>query len=355
LGIRESHLGQGEVPMRILVTGAEGYIGSLMTQVLSQAGHEVTGVDAGFFTEGLLYPMPVKQATLIKDIRDLTVMELSAFEAVVHLAELSNDPMGQLNPAMTMILNHQGSVELAKRCREAGVSRFLYSSSCSVYGVGNEEWKTEESETAPKTTYALCKTLVETDVALLATSNFSPVFLRNATAFGISPRMRFDLVLNNLAALSYLTGTVRMTSDGCPWRPLVHIRDICGAFSAVLAAPRELTHAQIINVGSDNCNYRVKDIAKIVGQVFQARDISFGHSDQDQRSYRVSFTKIKNLFPEYVFEMNADNGAEELLTHFMAIGLNQSKFEESPFTRVRHLEKLLMNGRLDSGLRWSTQ
>lgn len=338
--------------MRILVTGADGYIGAWMTTVLEQYGHDVTGLDTGFFAEGLFCPLLYKSAIEKADVRDMDTAALSRFDAVVHLAELSNDPLGQMNPEMTMQINHRGSVDFAMRCRDAGVSRFLYSSSCSVYGAGSGDWKTEESPVDPRTTYALCKTLVEKDVGLLATPAFSPVFFRNATAYGISPRMRFDLVLNNLSALAYLNGTVRMTSDGSPWRPLVHIRDICHAFAAALESPREKTHGQILNVGCNGDNKRIREIAETVGSVFRTKELVYGSSDPDQRSYRVSFDKIGAVLPNFDCEMNIEKGAEELRGEFQRIGLNQTLFEATPFTRVRHLEKLIRSGSLDSKLRW---
>jgi nucleoside-diphosphate-sugar epimerase len=338
--------------MRVLVTGADGYIGSCMTAVLEEYGHRVTGIDTGFYEEGLLYPLLCSKPIGKTDVRDLEAEALSHFDAVVHLAELSNDPLGQMNPDMTMQLNYKGSLDFALRCRESGVSRFLYSSSCSVYGAGTEDWKTEESPADPRTTYALCKTLVEKEVGLLATESFSPVFFRNATAYGISPRMRFDLVLNNLSALAYLNGTVRMISDGTPWRPLIHLRDICHAFAAALDVPREQTRGQILNVGSNEANKRIREIAEVVRRVFKAEEIVYGTADADQRSYRVSFDKISAVLPKFKCETDIEKGAEELLDQFRKINLNQALFEATPYTRVRHLEKLIGRGSLDGNLRW---
>jgi nucleoside-diphosphate-sugar epimerase len=256
-------------------------------------GHEVVGIDTGFYRDGWLYNA-VKQSPrwIRKDIRDITEKDLEGFDAVAHLAELSNDPLGKLNNDITYEINHIGSVELAKKCKQVGVSRFVYTSSCSVYGVGGDDFKTEESATDPQTAYAKCKVRVERDVSPLASDQFSPTFLRNATAYGPSPRMRFDIVLNNLSGLAWTTKEIKMTSDGQPWRPLVHVLDICDAIACVLESPREKIHNQIFNVGATSDNYRVKEIAEIVAETFTGCSLSFGTNDADNRSYRVSFEKI---------------------------------------------------------------
>lgn len=276
--------------MRVLVTGHEGCIGSLLAPVLTQHGHEVVGADTGYYRDGLLYDADAPAAPALReDIRRLTPAHLEGFDAVVHTAELSNDPAGELSPQVTYAINHRGSVRLARLAKEAGASRFVYMSSCSVYGVAAGDFVTEESPVNPQTAYAACKTLVERDVREMAGPGFSPTFLRNATAFGASPRMRFDIVLNNLAGLAWTAGRITLTSDGTPWRPLVHALDICQAVARVLAAPREVVHAQVFNVGDTAHNYRVREIAEAVAEVFEGCELSFGRSDGDNRSYRVSF------------------------------------------------------------------
>lgn len=263
--------------MKVLVTGIDGYIGSLLGSVLLERGHEVVGIDTGFYRDGWLFNAVKRSPQWIsKDIRNITEKDLEGFEAVVHLAELSNDPLGKLNHDITYEINHVGSVELAKKCKNVGVSRFVYTSSCSVYGIGGDDFKTEESDTDPQTAYAKCKVKVERDVSPLASEHFSPTFLRNATAYGPSPRMRFDIVLNNLSGLAWTTQEIKMTSDGQPWRPLVHVLDICDAIGCVLEAPREKVHNQIFNVGATSDNYRVKEIAEIVAETFTGCALSFG-------------------------------------------------------------------------------
>src|SRR5271166_3894367 len=252
--------------MRILVTGTAGYLGSLLAPELVRRGYEVIGLDSGFYKEGMLYrDGAIMPLTLAKDLRQIEPDDLKGVDAVVHMAELSNDPAGQLAPHITYEINHKGSVRLAELARKAGVQRFVYMSSCSVYGVSHGDFVTEESPVDPQTAYGICKTLVERDVRPLANEEFSPTFMRNATAYGASPRMRFDIVLNNLAGLAWTTKEIRMTSDGTPWRPLVHGLDICQAILGVLDAPREAVANEVFNVGDTQHNYRVRQIAEIVG------------------------------------------------------------------------------------------
>ncbi|HEX5963128.1 MAG TPA: SDR family oxidoreductase [Gemmatimonadales bacterium] len=340
--------------MRVLVTGADGYLGALLAPALAQHGHEVTGLDTGFYREGCLYGAPHRFTAIQADTRSIEAEHLAGYDAVVHLAELSNDPLGQLNPALTYRINHQASVRLAQLCRAAGVARFVYSSSCSVYGVvDGDEVKTEQSSVRPQTAYAECKVLVERDVACLASEEFSPVFLRNATAYGPSPRMRFDIVLNNLAGLAWTTREIAMTSDGTPWRPLVHTLDICQAVACVLDAPREAIHGQIFNVGDDAENYQVREIAAIVADVFPGCGVRFGTKGADNRSYRVSFAKIRQHLPTFECRRNAGLGARQLLEIFQAIGLSRDTFEGRPYTRLKQLEHLLAVGALDADLFWT--
>jgi nucleoside-diphosphate-sugar epimerase len=280
--------------MKILVTGTEGYLGSLLAPILMQEGHELLAVDTGFYKAGWLYHgSSMTPRTLLKDIRQITAQDLAGIGAVVHLAELSNDPTGELAPHITYEINHKGSVRLAELAKQAGVERFVYMSSCSVYGLAAKSYVTEDSAVNPQTAYAICKTLVERDLQPMADDGFSPTFLRNATAYGASPRMRFDIVLNNLAGLAWTTGEIKMVSDGTPWRPLVHALDIAQAIVLTLQAPREAIHNQIFNVGETAHNYTIKEIAEVVAEVFPGCRLSFGEQGADNRSYRVSFDKIK--------------------------------------------------------------
>ena len=339
--------------MKVLVTGADGYIGSLLSPYLLERGHHVVGLDTGFYTDGVLYDGVSKAAPFIKrDVRNITDEDLIGFDAVVHLAELSNDPLGQLNPTNTYDINHRGAVALAIQCKKLGIKRFVYTSSCSVYGIGSDTYQTEESPTSPQTAYAKCKVLVERDVSELGDDDFSPTFLRNATAYGPSPRMRFDLVLNNLAGLAYTTREIRMTSDGTPWRPLVHVHDICHAIACTLEASRDLVHNQIFNVGDTRENYRVKEIAQIVANTFRGCDVTFGQKSSDNRSYAVSFDKINTCLPGFGCQRNILSGANELRQVFEKISLSLESFEFRGFTRLRQLEHLLTTGQINHRLFW---
>ncbi|MBX6362386.1 MAG: SDR family oxidoreductase [Gemmatimonadetes bacterium] len=341
--------------MHILLTGTEGYLGSRMAPYLAERGIHVTGLDTGFYREAELYPNGTHRIVCIrKDVRDVVAEELEGFDAVVHLAELSNDPLGQLDPELTERINHRGSVRLAREAKRAGVPRFVYMSSCSVYGVGTgDEVKTEASAPNPQTAYARCKLLVERDVSAMADDDFSPTFLRNATAYGPSPRMRFDLVLNNLAGYAWTTRQIRMTSDGTPWRPLVHALDIAEAVRCVLEAPRDVVHGQIFNVGASTENYQVRDIAAAVAEAFPGCEVTFGNSDGDNRSYRVSFDKIARALPAFRCRHDLRSGAHELYELFSRIGLTPEAFESRNFTRIKQLKHLLATGRLTPELRWA--
>ena len=339
--------------MKILLTGSGGYIGIMAGPTLIERGHDVTGVDTGFYTNGWLYN-GVTQAPklLVRDIRQLRSEDLADFDAVVHMAELSNDPLGQLNPVLTFQINHLGSVELAKAAKQAGVQRFIYMSSCSVYGIGGDTPVDETAALNPQTAYAECKMLVERDVGALADETFTPTFLRNATAFGASPRMRFDIVLNNLSGLAWTTSKIAMTSDGTPWRPLIHILDIADAIGCVLDAPRETIYNQVFNVGSDRQNYRVREIAEIVAETFPGCALSFGSNDSDSRSYRVSFEKIHAQLPGFACRRDAAFGAMQLRGVFEQIAMDAAEFASRPYTRLKQLTHLIATQQLDADLFW---
>jgi nucleoside-diphosphate-sugar epimerase len=340
--------------MKVLVTGSDGYIGTMLAPFLQERGHEVIGLDTGFYRGGWLYHgLRHFPAWISKDIRQIDTEDLRSFDAVVHMAELSNDPLGQLNPEITFKINHQGSVDLAKRCKQIGITRFVYTSSCSAYGIGNDDYKTEESEPNPQTAYATCKVLVERDVAALAADDFSPTFLRNATAYGPSPRMRFDIVLNNLAGLAWTTKEIKMTSDGTPWRPLVHVLDICEAIACTLEAPRECVHNQIFNVGDTRHNYRVREIAEIVAEIFPGCTLSLGTGDQDNRSYRVSFDKINSTLPGFKCRRDAVIGAKQLLDVFERTAMTPEVFQSPVYTRLKQLQYLLRTQQIDGELFWT--
>ncbi len=340
--------------MKILVTGTEGYLGCLLAPLLIERGHEVIGVDTGFYKVGWLYNGTQATAkTLNKDIRHITAEDLQGVEAIVHMAELSNDPTGQLSPTITYDINHVGSVRLAKLAKEAGIRRFVYMSSCSVYGVATEGDITEESPVNPQTAYAECKTLVERDLKPLANDDFSPTFMRNATAFGASPRMRFDIVLNNLAGLAWTTKEIKMTSDGTPWRPLVHALDISKAIICALEAPRDIVHNQIFNVGDSANNYRVKDIAEFVAEAFPGCKLSFGDNASDNRSYRVSFEKINTILPGFKCDWDARLGAKQLFDVFSQIDMTEEIFFSRGFTRLKQLEYLIRTQQIDKDFFWA--
>lgn len=338
--------------MKVLVTGTEGYLGCLLAPELVGHGLEVRGVDTGYYKYGWLFNgVDLSVETLAKDIRELTPADLEGFNAVVHMAELSNDPLGALIPSVTYVVNHEGSVRLAELAKAVGVSRFVYMSSCSVYGVAEGEVD-ESSPVNPQTAYAECKAMVERDLTLLADDNFSPTFMRNATAYGASPRMRFDIVLNNLAGLAWTTGVIAMTSDGSPWRPLVHGLDIAQAISCVLDAPREVIHNQIFNVGSSEQNYQVRGIAETIAGIFPRCDVTFGENGGDNRSYKVNFDKISSELPGFKCEWNAARGAEQLRDVFERIDLDGETFTGRGHTRLKQLEYLMRTKQLDDELFW---
>ena len=338
---------------KVFLTGCDGYIGTLLAGVLMERGHEVTGCDTGFHRIGWLYHgVGVLPRVLVRDIRRLEAADLAGHDAVVHLAELSNDPVGELAPHITYAINHQGSVRLARLAREAGISRFIYFSSCSVYGASAAKAQDEQGDTQPLTAYAECKLLVERDVGAMASDDFSPTFLRNATAYGASPRQRFDLVVNNLSGLAWCNREIRMDSDGTPWRPLVHVLDICQAAACALEAPREAVHAETFNVGANGENYQVRDIATIVGQTFPGCTVSFGQRGGDQRDYKVNFDKIAARLPGFAPRWNVRRGAEQLLQVFERIRMPRDLFESRAHTRLKQIHYLIDTGQIDQDFFW---
>jgi nucleoside-diphosphate-sugar epimerase len=339
--------------MRVLLTGSEGYIGTILAPYLIRHGHDVIGVDTGFHRVGWLYN-GVDRTPMWReaDIRKLTVEDFHGYDAVVHLAELSNDPVGQLNPEITLEINHLGSVRLAMLAREAGVERFIYMSSCSVYGAAGEGFSTETSEVQPLTAYAKCKVLVEREVSPLADDDFSPTFLRNATAFGASPRMRFDLVVNDLAGHAWTEKVIRMDSDGRPWRPFVHILDISRAIDCVLAAPRDVVHNEIFNVGSNDQNYQIRTIAEQISAVFPGCRTQFGDSTGDHRNYRANFDKIHVRLPGFETRYDVARGARQLLEVFRAVDMSTELFEFRGHTRIKQIQYLLSTRQIDDHFYW---
>jgi nucleoside-diphosphate-sugar epimerase len=339
--------------MRVLITGSEGYIGTILAPYLIARGHDVVGVDTGFHRVGWLYNgVDRAPSWRCADIRNLTVDDLRGYDAVVHLAELSNDPVGALNPDITFEINHLGSVRLATLAREAGVERFVYMSSCSVYGAAGDAFSTETSELLPLTAYAQCKVLVERDVGPLATEDFSPTFLRNATAFGASPRMRFDLVVNDLAGHAWTEKVIRMDSDGRPWRPFVHILDISRAIECVLRAPRDVIHNEIFNVGSNAQNYQIRDIAEQISEAFPGCRLSVGDSSGDHRNYKANFDKIHERLPGFETRYDVARGARQLLEVFRAVDMSTELFEFRGHTRIKQIQHLLETRQIDDRFYW---
>jgi nucleoside-diphosphate-sugar epimerase len=339
--------------LRVLVTGHNGYIGSVLVPVLEHAGHEVIGLDSDLFARCTFGSNGRTVEALHADVRDIESEDLVGFDAVVHLAAVCNDPVGDLNPQATYEINHLASVRVAGKAKDAGVGRFLLSSSCSVYGKAGDDMLDESAEFAPVTAYAQSKVLAERDISWLADDSFSPTYLRNATAYGVSPRLRVDVVVNNLVGYAQTTGEILIQSDGTPWRPLVHIQDIAAAFLAVLHAPRELVHDQPFNVGASTENYRIREVAQIVEEVVPSSHASFAEGGgPDKRSYQVDCSKITRVLPEFEPRWTVRRGVEELYDAYVRNGLTFEEFTGTRYLRINRVRELREAGRLDEALRW---
>ncbi|GLF92976.1 NAD-dependent epimerase/dehydratase family protein [Streptomyces yaizuensis] len=339
--------------MRVLLTGHQGYLGTVMAPVLAAAGHEVTGLDSGLFADCVLGPAPADPEGHRVDLRDVTADHVAGVDAVIHLAALSNDPLGSLAPGLTYDINHHASVHLARLARDAGVKRFLYASTCSVYGAaGGDDLVTEDAPLRPVTPYAESKVRVEDDLHALADDDFTPVYMRNATAFGFSPRLRADIVLNNLVGHALLSGEVLVLSDGTPWRPLVHAADIAQAFTAALTAPRQAVHDRAFNIGSETNNVTVAEIAEQVAEAVSGSKVNItGENGADPRSYRVDFARFRTAIPGFDCAWTVKRGALELADAYRGHGLTQEDFDRR-FTRLAVLRSASDTGAVDDTLRW---
>lgn len=342
--------------MRVFVTGVNGYIGAVLSPYLMERGLSLVGLDTGYYRDGWLYSddkhLAATPFTLNKDLRRITERDLEGCDAVVHLAELSNDPLGQNNPNVTHDINHKGSVALARTAARVGIRRFVYTSSCSVYGAGTGDFLDERAAVNPQTAYAECKVLVERDLLEMVGPSFAPVFLRNATAFGPSPRMRFDIVINDLCALAWTTRRIAMTSDGSPWRPVVHVNDICEAIYRCLIAPEDAIRGKVFNVGQNSENYRVRELAQIIAEEFPGCTVTVGSSSGDNRSYRVNFDRIHHELPGFRCSYTARDGARQLRELFERIQMQPETYQFRAFTRLKQLKYLQGTNQIDGEFYW---
>ena len=338
--------------MKVLVTGHDGYIGTVLVPLLLEAGHEVTGLDSRLFRGCAFEPDRAPARAQDVDTRDATAAHLEGQDAVIHLAAISNDPLGDLNPDCTYDINHRATMHVAELAKAAGVQRFLFSSSCSLYGAQDDAPIDESGEFNPVTPYGETKVLCERDLHAMADDGFSPTYLRNATAYGVSPRLRGDLVVNNLTGFAYTTGEVFMKSDGTPWRPLVHVEDISRAFVALLGAPRDVVHDEPFNVGATAENYQIRDVAKIVEEVVPGSRIALADSaGPDLRNYRVTCDKLAEAV-DFACVWTVRKGVEELYAAYQAVGLTLDDLEGSRYLRIARVKELLADDRIDTDLRW---
>lgn len=343
--------------MKILVTGHDGYIGAVLLPLFQSHGHELVGLDCGLFGGCDFGPPESRDGVdvLQRDLRELRRGDIAAFDAVVHLAALSNDPLGNLDAGLTRSINYEASLRLAELAKEAGCKRFLFSSSCSTYGAAGEAMLDETADFNPVTPYAVEKVRLEQALSKLADDDFSPVYLRNATAYGLSPKLRIDLVLNNLVGWATTTGKIKLLSDGSPWRPIVHAEDISRAFLAAAEAPRDVIHDEAFNVGRTAHNYRVRDIAEIVARAVPGAELEMApEAGPDKRSYRVDFTKIETRLPGFDPQWDPQRSAARLHAAFREVGLTAEDMDGPSFIRLKHLEELIASGRLGRDLRWRT-
>lgn len=342
--------------MKVLVTGDQGYVGSVLADFLLDHGIEVVGLDTGYFRECYLGALRERShARIVLDLRDVRADHLDGCEAVLHLAALCNDPLARLAPERTMEINHAASVRLASEARAAGVARFVYASSCSLYGAADQGWVREEAPFEPVTAYGESKAQAERDIARLADGRFCPTFLRFGTGYGVSPRLRFDVVLNNLVGWAHTTGKVRLLSDGQAWRPLIHVEDMCRAYLAVLEAPREVVWNRTFNVGVDGENYRIADLAEIVRRTVPGTAIEYAPgAGRDTRNYRVSFDRIAAALPGFKPRWTAEAGAQEVYAAIRRAGVTYDAFQGRLYTRLGQIEHLLRAGQLDTDLRWTS-